>query len=385
MKQLFPGVLLRRERLRRNWSQKGLCRGICSVSYLSKIEQGKTEAAPEILRLLFARLDLPWYDSAEEREAGAELIERFYDALLSGDSKALESMREEFFAHEECLQNGPHALDAALMRGFMSKPQLPVDEATEPYLDRRQLALQRVLQERDEEALRLYPCAYMFLTAGFRAYKRGNYGTALEYLRESYDQAAAEGQVWLMLLSRFHMGNCYCVQANLENMHTHYRVAKRLAQALGNEVALREICYNTASAQIESGQYAEAYNYFAKLQEPRMMDLHKLAVCCEKLGKREEALDALARAERMETEYFPTSLARRMCSLVRFRLEDKDYLRSPEYGEALLSVFDECRKSLPIGYASFHLPWVLEWYTAARQYRLAYELSNEFPIKLQIK
>ena len=37
---------------------------------------------------------------------------------------------------------------------------------------------------------------------------------------------------------------------------------------------------------------------------------------------------------------------------------------------------------LPIGYASFHLPWVLEWYTATRQYRLAYELSRDFPIKI---
>ena len=34
----FTGFLIRRERLRRNLSQEGLCKGICSVSYLSKIE-----------------------------------------------------------------------------------------------------------------------------------------------------------------------------------------------------------------------------------------------------------------------------------------------------------------------------------------------------------
>ena len=56
MKLLFPGAVIRRERLKRNWSQEGLCRGICAVSYLSKIEQGKTEASPEILRMLFAGL-----------------------------------------------------------------------------------------------------------------------------------------------------------------------------------------------------------------------------------------------------------------------------------------------------------------------------------------
>ena len=34
----FIGILIRRERLRQNYSQEGLCRGICAVSYLSKIE-----------------------------------------------------------------------------------------------------------------------------------------------------------------------------------------------------------------------------------------------------------------------------------------------------------------------------------------------------------
>ena len=33
----FVGTLIRRERLRQNLSQEGLCRGICVVSYLSKI------------------------------------------------------------------------------------------------------------------------------------------------------------------------------------------------------------------------------------------------------------------------------------------------------------------------------------------------------------
>ena len=45
----FIGTLIRRERLRRNLSQEGLCKGICVVSYLSKIEQGKAEAGEDIL------------------------------------------------------------------------------------------------------------------------------------------------------------------------------------------------------------------------------------------------------------------------------------------------------------------------------------------------
>lgn len=114
------------------------------------------------------------------------------------------------------------------------------------------------------------------------------------------------------------------------------------------------------------------------------MALHKLAICCEKLGRREEALAALDRTAGMESEFPETPLVQQMCGLVRFRLEHEDYLQHHQYGERLLHVFDRCRRELPIGYASFHLPWVLEWYTANRQYRAAYELVQGFPIKLHL-
>ena len=45
----FIGILIRRERLRQNYSQEGLCRGICAVSYLSKIEQGKVQAGTDVV------------------------------------------------------------------------------------------------------------------------------------------------------------------------------------------------------------------------------------------------------------------------------------------------------------------------------------------------
>ena len=54
----YLGALISRERLRNDWSMEGLCKGICSVSYLSKIENGKAEPSQQILQLLLARLDL---------------------------------------------------------------------------------------------------------------------------------------------------------------------------------------------------------------------------------------------------------------------------------------------------------------------------------------
>ena len=69
----IAGLLIRQARLRRDWSQDGLCLGICTPSYLSKIEQGKAEPSPEVTELLLRRLGLVWIPEPEDSEA---LLER---------------------------------------------------------------------------------------------------------------------------------------------------------------------------------------------------------------------------------------------------------------------------------------------------------------------
>ena len=68
-----------------------------------------------------------------------------------------------------------------------------------------------------------------------------------------------------------------------------------------------------------------------------------------------------------------------MLSLARCRLEREDYLHDPGYGERLLACFRRIRRELPVGYARFHRPWVLQWYKANRQYREAVRLLEDFP------
>ena len=88
---MSPGQLIRAERLRRGWSQEGLCRGVCAVSYLSKIEQGKAEASEEVLRLLLGRLELHWEDDAAG--AAARAVDAVYEAIFTLDGAAYEKAR----------------------------------------------------------------------------------------------------------------------------------------------------------------------------------------------------------------------------------------------------------------------------------------------------
>lgn len=388
MDKKVVGFIIRRERMRRDWSQDGLCRGICAASYLSKIEQGRVEASEDILRLLYERLELPWYGGERALPALCERIDELYELAYSGEFEVLREKISALAPQRDALLQSPAAPDIAVLEAaanWRGGTDAGVDAGMEQYLSPRGLALLRLMQDRDAEAAAICPSALCSYWAGVAQYESGrSYTAAVENLQRAYSLAAGEGRARLMMLSRAYIGNCYCNQLDVENMEAHYTVAERLATALHDAGMLASIRYNRAATALETGDYESAYRYFSALEEPTAMALHKLAICCEKLGRRDEAFSALNRAAAVEDTHMPAGLAEEMLSLVRRRLENPDYLRDADYGAALLDCFERCRRELPIGYAGFHLPWLLEWYTANRQYKLAYELMNEFPIKLKI-
>lgn len=370
----YYGNLILRERLARSWSQAGLCKDICTVSYLSKIETGKAQPSADVLRLLLARLGLHTDPALEA--AGARCAEDGYERLFTGRfgelAAALPAVSDETYRATAAWT------DLLLLRQFDTDGGA-LDAGLEVGMTQRQLAMQRLLQGRWDEALALLPNAFCHWRIGVSAYEAGRYEDAVEHLQAGYDLAARDGAARLMLLCRAYMGNCYCNRRDIERMRPHYTAARRLAQALGEQELLDSIAYNTAAVQIERGQFEEAYGYFSALDDPGVLALHKLAICCEKTGRTAEALAALERAEAAEAAEQRSEAVEKMLAVVRFRLAHPDYLHCDAYGALLLDCFTCCRTQLPQGYAAFHLPWVVEWYTAARQYKKVCELLTEFP------
>lgn len=370
----YYGNLILRERLERSWSQAGLCKDICTVSYLSKIETGKAQPSADVLRLLLARLGLHTDPALEA--AGTRCAEDGYERLFTGRFGELAAALPA--ASDETYRATAAWTDLLLLRQFDTDGGA-LDAGLEAGMTPRQLAMQRLLQGRWDEALALLPNAFCHWRIGVSAYEAGCYEDAVEHLQAGYDLAARDGAARLMLLCRAYMGNCYCNRLDIERMRPHYAAARRLAQALGEQELLDSIAYNTAAVQIERGQFEEAYGYFSALNDPGVLALHKLAICCEKTGRTAEAYAALERAEAEETAEQRSEAVEKMLAVVRFRLAHPDYLHCDAYGALLLDCFACCRTRLPQGYAAFHLPWVVEWYTAARQYKKVCELLTEFP------
>lgn len=81
------GNLIKIERMRRNMKQSVLARGVCSISYLSKIENNQTSPSEEVLEMLFKRLDIDvplYYDFSEQVEkVKREIHTLLKEAILS--------------------------------------------------------------------------------------------------------------------------------------------------------------------------------------------------------------------------------------------------------------------------------------------------------------
>ena len=372
----FPSVLIRYERLKRNWSQEGLCEGICAVSYLSKIEQGKAEPGEEILAALMRRLDLQWY-GGEEAQQARSLLDELEEANFSLDFDKREELLEQLKQKRSLYLNGPHMLDVLLWERISWDPA-PADVqelcAFEECFTPKQRALWLMAQKRFEEAIPLMPIAYTYMQCGYMAYYSGQYTHAMEWLLQACTMAAEEGRARVLLYSRMLLGNCYSDLGDYEAMNRHYQAALRLANELRHEEAQKSIRYNIAATQVQLGMYEKAYAYLSA-EAVHARALHKLAVCQEQLGLKEEALQTLDHVDvLLAAEDDPW--AKRMCDLVRYRLEHADYLKETNYGEMLQSMYQDMQKELSKGYALFHQRWMEEWYVANRQYKQAYELQK---------
>lgn len=179
MDKKVVGFIIRRERMRRDWSQDGLCRGICAASYLSKIEQGRVEASEDILRLLYERLELPWYGGESALPALSERIDALYEQVYSGEFEALSEELSALALQRDALLQSPAAPDIAVLEAAANwHGGTKADAGMEQYLAPRGLALLRLMQDRDAEAAAICPSALCSYWAGVAQYESGKSYTA---------------------------------------------------------------------------------------------------------------------------------------------------------------------------------------------------------------
>src|SRR5699024_6188581 len=79
------GSLIKMTRINKGMTQEALAEGIVSMSYLSKIENERTTASPEVINMLCARLGLQLDHKNEETLE--ETLQTWYSMLFDGNDK----------------------------------------------------------------------------------------------------------------------------------------------------------------------------------------------------------------------------------------------------------------------------------------------------------
>ena len=337
--------------------------------------------APEILYALAAKLNGSWETDPDVLARYRSLIDAQYQYIFTLNANDYTQSYADFEQYRAAIAASPFLLDCLLLEIWLDdRPKAELD-GLRCYLgamSSRQHQLYLMLTD-SQASVQLYPSAHTCYWAGIGEYEAGHYTHAVELLTRAYSLASEDGELYLQTSCRIFIGNCYANMLDVEQMQRHYHAARKMSKALGQQYNLNDIDYNLASTQIETGDFASAYQYFSGLSDPSALALHKLAICCEKLGNRQAALDALEQVHTTDYKFPEKEIMDKMCELVRYRLTHSNYLSDSKYGQLLLSAFAEIRKTLPVGFAGFHLPWVLEWYREHRLYKDAFQLLMDFP------
>jgi|GEM_PF-5946983 len=96
------GMMIFHHRKKLGWTQEKLCEGICSVSHLSKIENGTKEAGIETIELLFKkmRVEIDENDSIDEVTGQ---LKRLWNSIERADYDSSKLLFEELIGKEESI------------------------------------------------------------------------------------------------------------------------------------------------------------------------------------------------------------------------------------------------------------------------------------------
>lgn len=386
MQRKLHGILIRQRRLEVNWSQTTLCDGICAVSHLSKIEQGKTEGSPEILQLLMQRLGIEWREDPEFCQEASAWFDDWYDRLFCGED--IQEIGPKLAERQEEFRGSPFFLDWVMLTWIISDaPPVNVKDYIS-VMDERQYHLYLCITGKFQELLRISDRSYFLLIAGNHFFFQGDYTEAVLCFRRGMDQSYREGSLQIMMECCSNLGTCYCCMNQLSQTRQYYAAAIRMARSLGRDKDMAIMAYNLATTELQLDLPEDALMHLMERPWEESVYYQKLAICYERLGQKEKARSALEQArqapvtvfldENPENEQKIRETFARICELIHIRLDDEDYLKNPEYGRILIGCVRSMKNLFPTGFTQFHASWLVEWYEANRQYHKANEVLRAF-------
>ena len=412
------GQLIKKHRLDQNMSQESLCKGICAVSYLSKIESGLVLASEEIISQLFAALGLIYETDPLFLKEGSMLMDAFFKASFYNYTQEVNRLYEKLACHESRYLVSPLMLNYMLVKAYATYQQapescLPLCEELAVYISSftstqqhyymlLQGSLELFIKRDYDYAIQLFTAANAIRTTTVGQaliaqsyYFKGAYPLSIDLNEEAFNTAIHEGNLYWAIEICI---NQACAYSNLKHVYLmlkYYKRALNLCEGLGDIHYKEHIYYNLGATYLTVKEYDEALSYclqslaLANLNHTptahRLQLYHKLALIYQTLHNTEEAkayldlaFEALQEIPDENIGTLPDCL-----EVVRLRLEDPHYLTNPTYVRLLESIYHSIGDQLHHGFKLFHGDYLIEAYKATRRYKDALRITEELYVHQQ--
>lgn len=386
------GFLVRCHRLQRNYSQEGLCRGICAVSYLSKLEQGKVQAADEIYQALFHRLGIVFQENEEWLAVWKEKLQELASSWFYGEQREAFELEKQM----ENLLNSPLCVDALLIKALYTKEHVdkPLASASVflPYMQDAQrflyhfLCAGQALQSREEqtlsailaqlqEAQKYGGWSILYQMKGDVYALMGDYSQALHHHLKAYDLACEEGFLPCMIDASMHIANCYSAMHAEGVMLMYYERCEHLCRSSKNKQMQAHVWYNIGSTYQQWGDFQKALPLLLKahqILDDTFLCCHKLALLYEQLNQKKEGLRYVQEMER-QLDSHGADGRREIVQFVRYRYGTA--VDAEVYIDCLYTLCDTSRYFH--GFCQFHLSYLIAALKKKRRYKEVMKLMEE--------
>jgi transcriptional regulator with XRE-family HTH domain len=397
------GILIKRERMAQNMSQEALAAGICSPSYLSKIENGTVECSSELYRLLFHALSIRYISD----EALLNRFDEAYTHMLASLRRAEKLKDEESAALLslcEKLLFSPRGMDAALLAALIRRCNISKEELESlafflPFLDKHQRMLyalirretflasgerSRAVQALEDVKSTEEPQIYLLLCDDF--FQLGDYRHSMENGLEAYRLFSVQGCVSGMLDAAMLLFACYSNARNRDATHRWLAVARNLNETAKDPYTSFCLSYNEGATRLVIGDFAGALlclEEAAVLSDSPHIDTRHRALLNQKLalayilsGNAKKAFSCLDKIENCdETEALALSVR-----LMHYMLATPDYVLTKTYRELLEACFYAAENEQPRGVLEFYGGFLLDAYRKNRQYKKMALLMEKYKL-----
>ena len=395
------GSVIKYERVKQDMKQELLCKNICSVSYLSKIESNSAAPSTEVTTLLFKKLGIEYQHNLAGNDVKllfAKVKEHcFYQVPNPETLKALlHSLQNYLYSsffwevyvnilYLLSLLDEPPLLDIPLPKEMENHPYVVLSlPFWGEYAHNHQGLMNRLLYAKGQD-----DTGAIDLRLAHLCFETGAFDASITYAQSSLHTFSQKGNAFNMLNAHLQLGNSY-VYSNFEKAVAHYESARRLNQYIGDPEADYYICYNLSADYYDQYLFTNEKSYIDKahsliqkaeehLEEKDFLFYEKTIFINLEVGDRAKANGFFEQIDQRLITPYPGIDYQHEYTVLAYACSHSHYQQDRAFTALLKRTYDHsCRRRDKYTRSLFLRNMLLNAYRKQKNYKKVMELLN-FP------